>query len=30
MTIWQTVVADATTIIFVVGALAWWKGMAAN
>ncbi|KAI4734060.1 hypothetical protein E4T50_15399 [Aureobasidium sp. EXF-12298] len=26
--IWQTVVADAMVIIFVLGCLAWWNGMA--
>ncbi|GAB7349210.1 hypothetical protein MBLNU459_g8136t1 [Dothideomycetes sp. NU459] len=26
--IWQTVVGDAVTIVFVLGALAWWRGMA--
>jgi hypothetical protein len=26
--IWQTVVADATVIVFVLGCLAWWNGTA--
>lgn len=26
--IWQTIVGDAMTVVFVLGALAWWKGMA--
>lgn len=26
--IWQTVVADAMVIVFVLGCLAWWNGMA--
>jgi len=26
--IWQTIVADAMTVVFVLGCLAWWKGMA--
>jgi len=30
MTIWQTVVADATTVVFVLGILAWWKGVNAS
>lgn len=25
--IWQTIVGDAVTIVFVLGALAWWRGM---
>ncbi|KAI5237923.1 hypothetical protein E4T43_07771 [Aureobasidium subglaciale] len=27
--IWQTVVADAMVVVFVLGCLAWWNGMAA-
>lgn len=27
--IWQTIVGDAMTIVFVLGCLAWWRGMAA-
>ena len=26
--IWQTIVGDAMTVIFVLGVLAWWKGSA--
>lgn len=26
--IWQTIVGDAVTIVFVLGALAWWRGMS--
>ncbi|KAG9595716.1 hypothetical protein KCU86_g3953, partial [Aureobasidium melanogenum] len=26
--IWQTVIADAMVIVFVLGCLAWWNGMA--
>lgn len=26
--IWQTVVADAMVVVFVLGCLAWWNGMA--
>ncbi|KAG8629921.1 hypothetical protein KVT40_001540 [Elsinoe batatas] len=29
VTIWNTVVADAMTVVFVLGAIAWWRGMAA-
>ncbi|GAM84609.1 hypothetical protein ANO11243_026050 [Dothideomycetidae sp. 11243] len=29
MTIWTTVVADAMVVVFVLGAIAWWKGMIA-
>ncbi|KAF2154234.1 hypothetical protein K461DRAFT_267281 [Myriangium duriaei CBS 260.36] len=28
MTIWTTVVGDAMTVVFVLGVIAWWKGMA--
>lgn len=28
--IWQTLVGDAMIIVFVLGLLAWWKGMAAS
>lgn len=27
--IFQTVMGDAMTVVFVLGALAWWRGMAA-
>ncbi|KAL1305213.1 hypothetical protein AAFC00_002131 [Neodothiora populina] len=27
--IWQTVVGDAMTVVFVLGAAAWWRGLAA-
>lgn len=26
--IWQTVVADAMVVVFVLGCMAWWKGVA--
>lgn len=27
-TIWQTVVGDAMVVVFVLGCMAWWSGMA--
>ncbi|PNS17011.1 hypothetical protein CAC42_4975 [Sphaceloma murrayae] len=29
VTIWQTIVRDAVTVVFILGAVAWWRGMAA-
>lgn len=29
ITIWNTVVGDAMALVFVLGVVAWWKGMAA-
>ncbi|KAF4550139.1 GET complex subunit GET2-like protein [Elsinoe fawcettii] len=29
VTIWNTVVADAMVVVFVLGAIAWWRGLAA-
>ena len=28
--IWQTVVADAMVVVFVLGAAAWWRGGAGS
>lgn len=28
MTIWSTVVSDAMVVVFVLGVMAWWRGMA--